>query len=131
MCDARPVVTAEIVREYVGNMRALLTTNAARYGLLVERQVQFALLPKVAGPRHALEPALWELLALLLDGHEATPPALDDATFARAVEAAKAGVGLASGGPARFPRAAAAVLSALTELREIGVYPKPKLMQAG
>jgi hypothetical protein len=124
-------VTAELVREYVGNMRALLTTNAARYGLLVERQVQFALLPKVTGPRHALEPALWELLAMLLDGHEAAPPALDDAAFTKAVEAAKTGKNFTASGPARFPKAAAAVLIALTELREIGVYPKPKLLQAG
>lgn len=125
------VVTAEIVREYVGNMRALLTTNAARYGLLVERQVQFALMPKVTGPRHALEPALWDLLTMLLEGHEVATPALDDAAFAKAVEAMKAGKSWVSNGPARFPKSAAAVMAALTELREIGVYPKPKLMQAG
>lgn len=125
------VVTAEIVREYVGNMRALLATNAARYGLLVERQVQFALMPKVSGPRHALEPALWDLLTLLLDGHEAAAPALDDATFAKAVEAVKAGKSWVTNNPARYPKSAAAVMAALSEVREIGVYPKPKLMQAG
>lgn len=124
-------MTAEIVREYVGNMRALLTMNAARYGLLVERQVQFALLPKVTGPRSSLEPALWELLAMLLDGHDAPIPPLDDTAFAKAVEAAKAGKNFGANGPAKFPKAAMAILGALTELREIGVYPKPKLMQAG
>jgi hypothetical protein len=124
-------VTAELVREYVGNVRALLNTSAARYGLLVERQVQFALLPKVAGQRAVLEPALWELLALLLDGHEVSAPALDEAAWTKATAAVAAGTGLTHDGPARFPRAAAAIARALTELREIGVYPKPKLMQAG
>lgn len=119
-----------IVREYIDNTRTLLAMNAARYGLLIERQVQFALLPKIQGPRAQLEPALWELLALLLDGHEGQVPALDDDAFAKATTAANAGAAYSHAGPARFPRAAAAIAKALAELREIGVYPKPKLMHA-
>ena len=123
-------MTAAIVREYIDNTRTLLNMNAARYGLLVERQVQVALLPKIQGPRAVLEPALWELLALLLDGHEGQAPALDDTTWAKASACATSGVALSHDGPARFPRAASAVATALAQLREIGVYPKPKLMHA-
>ncbi|MBC7792314.1 MAG: hypothetical protein H7Z43_01285 [Clostridia bacterium] len=124
-------MTAMLVREYIDNTRTLLGMNAARYGLIVERQVQFALLPKIQGQRAVLEPALWELLALLLDGHDGQVPALDDNAWAKASAAATRGAAFSSDGPARFPRAAAAVARALGELREIGVYPKPKLMHAG
>lgn len=124
-------MTAEIVREYIGNTKTLLGMNAARYGMLVERQVVFALLPKIQGQRAVLEPALWELLALLLDGHEGQVPALDDNAWAKAAEAATTGAAYSHDGPARFPKAASAVAKALGELRDVGVYPKPKLMHAG
>ncbi len=68
-----------------------------------------------------------ELLVFCLDGHEAEIPDLDDAVLERAQEAVQAGKSLSSGEPARFPRAAGAVLEALSTLREAGVYPRPKL----
>lgn len=113
--------------ELVENLRALLSNNAARFGLMVERQVQFALLPKLEGTRPALEPHLWSLLVLLLDGHEAPVPAADEALWRRALEAAQAGTTLAGDRPARFPKAAVAIAGAAVVLREVGVYPRPKL----
>jgi len=115
------------VVEYVDNMRALLAEQPELYGLMVERQVQSRLLPRVAGSRAHLEPELWTLLVFCLDGHDAAVPPLDDATYERAVAAALGGNGLGSGGAARFPDAAKAVAQTMVELREVGVYPRPRL----
>src|SRR5687767_7851753 len=114
------------VAEYLTNMRELLAKDRAKFGLVVERQVQFRLLPQVAGHRAALEPLLWDLLVFCADGHEARAPALDDAAFARATELVRAGKGMVKA-EAVWPRAAAAVLEALTALRQSGIYPPPKI----
>ena len=113
--------------EYLANMRALLRRDEVKFGLMVERQVQVRVLPCVSGARAALEPHLWELLVFCLDGHEATAPSLDDATFERAHDAADAGTRMLGEGEAPFPRAAAAVIRTLDTLREVGVFPPPKL----
>lgn len=120
-------VSPDELKSYADNLRALLTSNATRWGLVIERQVQFAFLPKISGTRAALEPSLWSLLVLLLEGHEAGVPALEDTLAQKALAAALLGQNLA-GTPARFPKAAAAVARAMSELRELGVYPRPKLM---
>jgi hypothetical protein len=115
------------VTEYVTNMRQLLGADRAKFGIMVERQVQFRLLPQVQGHRAALEPQLWDLLVFCLDGHDAPVPRLDDAAYARAAEAVKGAQALAGGRAAAWPRAASAVLAALQALRETGIYPPPKL----
>lgn len=118
---------AELVPEYLANVRALLRSDMRRWRMVVERQVLSQLLPKVAGSRAALEAPLWELLVLCLDGIEATAPELSDEAFEAAKQAAADGHAYLCDGPAEFPRAAVGVAMLLAELREVGVYPPPKL----
>lgn len=106
------------VAEVTENLRTMLRMNPKRFGIMVERQVQFALLPRLEGPRATLEPPLWDLLALLLGGPEAVAPALDDSAIESATSQAR-------DGQARFPKSAAAVANALEALREHGVLPPP------
>lgn len=117
--------------QFIENTRQLLQLNAAKFGLMVERQVQAALLPTLVGPRSQLEPDLWRLLVLLLDGHEAAAPPFDDSLWERACAASASGLSLDPARPARFPRAAAAVVRTMTDLREVGVLPRPKLPPSG
>ncbi len=120
------MVDAAQLAEYVDNLRALLAQGDVRFGLMVDRQVQAALLPKLSGSRGALEPHLWELLVLCLEGPAGDRVQLDQGSWDKAVLAAQSGQGLSPGQPARFPRAAQALLQALLTLREHGVYPKPR-----
>ena len=115
------------VPEYLNNIRELLRTDAKMFRIMVSRQVQGRLLPQVEGTRAELEGDLWDLLVFCLDGHEVIAPPLDDEVYGRAQEATEAGASLATEGKAAFPRAATAVLAALDTLREVGVYPPPKL----
>lgn len=115
------------VAEVTENLRAMLRLNAKRFGLMVERQVQGALLPRVQGSRAALERPLWSLLVLLVAGHEAATPPLDDAAFETWTACASAGTDHSGQKRAAFPRAAAAVADALSQLREHGVLPTPRL----
>jgi hypothetical protein len=98
-----------------------------KFGIMVERQVQVRVLPGVAGSRANLEPQLWELLVFCLDGHEAEIPGLDDASFERALVAVQSGKTLSGEAQAAYPRAATAVMKAIETLREVGVYPPPKI----
>jgi len=118
---------AEQLPEYVENLRALLRNNEARYGLMVERQIQAQLLRKMTGLRASLELPLWALLVLCLDGYQAQVPPLDDATFVAASQAAGASTSLGRAGPASYPQAARSLVNAMAVLRQYGVYPKPKL----
>ncbi len=113
--------------EYLGNLRALLRAEPARWRLVVERQILARVLPQLAGPRAALEGGLWQLLCFCLDGHDAVAPALDPPTVARATAAAENGRRIDGAAPAAFPRAATAVAAALAELQQHGVYPPPTL----
>ncbi|MEK7705178.1 MAG: hypothetical protein AAB426_09485, partial [Myxococcota bacterium] len=115
------------LNEYVDNLRALLGLNEARYGIMVERQIQAQLLRRMSGTRAALEPGLWSLLVLCLDGHETEVPQLAEALWERAQAAAIERKSLDGTRPARFPTAAAALVVSLTVMRTHGVYPKPKL----
>lgn len=116
--------------QYADNLRALLAQDASRFGLMVDRQIQFALLPRLAGTRVSLEPALWDLLILCLDGPSAPLPLVDDATFTRAHAAAHGGTSLDGARRAAFPGAARALSLALATVREVGVYPRPLLKNA-
>ena len=118
---------ADLVPEYLENLRALLRSDMKRWRMVVERQVLSQLLPKVSGSRAALESPLWELLILCLDGVEATPPDLTDDGFEAAKQAAADGHAYLGEGPAAFPRAAVGVAMLIAELREVGVYPPPRI----
>lgn len=118
---------SELVPEYLGNLRALLRSDMKRWRMVVERQVLSQLLPRVSGSRAALESPLWELLILCLDGVEATAPELTDEQFEAARQAATDGTAYQAAGPAAFPRAAAGVAALISQLREVGVYPPPKI----
>ena len=120
---------AEQLPEYVDNLRALLRSNKARFDMMVERQIQAQLLREMTGLRADLEPHLWALLILCLNGHEAPVPALDEAAFTAAQQSAQGGTGLGQPGPCRYPQAARALVTAMIELRQHGVYPRPKLRQ--
>ena len=113
--------------EYLRNTRELLRLDAAKFSLMIERQVQVRVLPSVAGPRAELEEPLWQLLLLCLDGHEADAPPLTQAAWEKALSAAQNGQAVGNGAAAPYPRAARAVLQTLTTLREVGVFPPPKL----
>lgn len=115
------------VLEYIENMGALLRQQPELFGFMVERQIQARLLPRVAGSRQALEPKLWALLIFCLDGHEAGVPPLDDDAFTRAEQAAREGTGSSGAGAAAYPEAARSVIATLSSLREVGVYPPPRL----
>jgi hypothetical protein len=115
------------VIEYVDNMRALLVEQPQFYGLMVERQVQARLLPRLAGSRVRLEPELWPLLVFCLEGHEVAAPAFDEEQIQRALAAASGGTRLMGDGAAVYPAAAKSVAEALVVLREVGVYPRPVL----
>ncbi len=115
------------IAEYLDNLRALLAAGQPRFALMVERQVQFALLPHLAGTRAQLEPHLWQLLILCLDGPAADAPPCDETQWNRATTAAAARQALSGATPARYPQAAQAVAATLGVLREFGVFPKPKL----
>lgn len=122
------MANAEELAEYVGNLRALLNQSEARFAIMVERQVQFALLPKLAGPKSSLESPLWDLLVLLLDGHQAPVESPTDPLWTRALDAAQQGASLSmADGKARFPKAAQAVAGVAATLRDCGVYPAPRL----
>jgi hypothetical protein len=97
-----------------------------RWRVVVERQVIAQVLPRLTGTRALLEPAVWELLVLCLDGPEAATPGLDEAQWAKAELATTGGRALQTDEPAAFPRAAAAVRGVLVALRQAGVYPPPK-----
>lgn len=112
---------------YVENLRALLSLNEPRYAVMVERQIQAQLLRRMNGTRAALEPGLWSLLVLCLDGHAAEVPALTEPLWERAQAASIARQSFDATRVARFPTAAAALVAALAVMREHGVYPKPKL----
>lgn len=113
--------------EYLENLRALLRLDAPRWRVVVERQVLSQLLPHLQGSRTNLETHLWELLVLCLDGHESTPPPLDDATWEQALAAVSAGIRLEGEGPAAFGRAARGVADVILSLREHGIHPPPKV----
>jgi len=115
-----------VLAEYLQNIRALLQSDYARFRVMVERQVQVRVLPKLKGTRAGLETELWELLVLCLDGHQVSAPTLDDQTYERAQKATQSGTDLNGEQSAEFPRAAVAVLSALEQLRDVGVYPPPR-----
>lgn len=114
------------VLEYIESMGALLRQQPELYGIMVERQVQSRLLPKIAGPRVTLEPTLWQLLIFCLEGHEAVVPALDDVLFEKARAAATNRATLAGDQTAAFPDAALAVIRIMETLREAGSYPPPR-----
>jgi len=118
---------ADVLPEYLGNLRALLQSDMKRWRLVVERQVLTQILPRVSGSRASLESNLWELLVLCLDGAEAAAPDLNDERWEAAREAAADGQALLGDGAAEFPRAAIGVAMLLAELREVGVYPPPKI----
>lgn len=118
---------SSVVLEYIENMRALIDQQPHLFGMMVERQVQARLLPRISGTRQALEPDLWALVVFCLDGHQAEAPPLTDETFERASAAAAQGQRLGGEGEAAYPRAAQAVVAALATLREAGVYPPPRL----
>ena len=124
--DARPAAMS-VVLEYITNMRALIDQQPHLFGMMVERQVQVRLLPKVSGTRQTLEPDLWALLVFCLDGHQAAVPELNDEVYQKAQAAATAGAALSGQGEAVYPRAAQAVFATLVVLREAGVYPAPRL----
>jgi hypothetical protein len=113
--------------EYLANVRALLRLDPARWRIVVEKQVQAHVLPHIAGTRAQLEPGLWELLILCLDGHEAAVPAMDETRWEAAREAARDGRDSAGQGPAAYPRAAIETALVMVEVRETGIYPPPKL----
>ncbi len=127
-CSTRAVVKADELRQYVDNLRTLLRQDGLRFASMVERQVQFALLPHLSGKRADLEPSLWDLLFVCIAGPTACAPLLSEETWQRAVDAVERGTFWESDEAAPFPKAARAVWAALTTLREVGVYPKPKLM---
>ncbi len=118
---------AKELAEYVVNVRALLLADPARWGMVVERQVIAGLLRHLHGPRAALEPHLWMLFVLCLDGPAAAVPLVDHAAWERLRQAAARGSSSEGDQPAAYPRAALAVAQALTDLRETGVYPRPLL----
>ncbi|MBI5510633.1 MAG: hypothetical protein HY903_17890 [Deltaproteobacteria bacterium] len=116
--------------EYIDNVRALLRRAPGTWRLVVERQILATLLPALSGHRARLEPDLWALLCLCLDGHEAEPPALSDALWERAFTAAQGGRNSSDTLPAAYPRAARAVADAILCLRETGVFPRPLVQGA-
>lgn len=124
------MVDAEELSEYAANIRALLRTKPGLFAPAVDRQVRFALLPKLQGNRAALEHHLWNLLILCLDGPDASVPELDAAVWEQAAAAAADGQRRDGQGTAAHARAAAALKDALETLREHGVYPAPKMAQA-
>lgn len=113
--------------EYLQNTRALLHKNYSVFHLSIERQVQFQVLPRLVGNRASLEPHLWDLLVLCLDGHEVTAPPLQDTQWNLAKTAVAQQTALLSEKRATYPKAAAAVLKAIETLRAVGVLPPPKL----
>lgn len=113
--------------EYLANIKALLRLDPNRWRIVVEKQVQAHVLPYIAGTRAQLEPRLWELLVFCLDGHEAPVPEMTEQRREAAVAAARDGRMLAGQQRAAFPRAAVETALVLEELREVGVYPPPKL----
>lgn len=122
------------VAEVTDNLRTMLRMNPKRFGIMVERQVQFALLPRVAGSRAALEPDLYALLVLLVDGHESSVPPPTEQAIDEWLECADSALNHTRDGRAAFPKAARAVADAIRALREHGVLPAPKLQpgeQAG
>jgi len=110
---------------YVENLRALLRLDERVWRAVVERQILAVLLPGLSGNRVSLEGHLWDLLVLCLEGHDASPPPLDDARFEQAAASARAGRGLSGIAAAPFPRAARGLVDALVVLRETGVFPRP------
>ncbi len=115
-----------MIAEYIANMKELLSEKPELFRLMVERQIQVRLLPKVQGSRVELEPSLWALLVFCTEGHEAAAPAMNDDIFLQAQEAVAKGANL-EGTKAVFPAAAVAVLKTLEVLREAGSFPPPKL----
>jgi len=113
------------LQEYLTNTKALLGLDHARWRVVVERQVQAQVLPNVKGTRVELEPQLWALLVLCLDGHLADVPELTEAGWERGVETARKGSQLGGDGNACYPRAALAVVEVMEQLREAGIYPPP------
>ncbi|MBI3178729.1 MAG: hypothetical protein HYZ27_03665, partial [Deltaproteobacteria bacterium] len=116
---------AKQLAEYATNVRALLASDYARWSVVVERQILSQLLRTLHGQRATLEPALWALLLLCLEGPAAAVPLLDDAAWEQAKAAALQGRRWRGSGGAAFPRAAKALAAALGDLRETGVYPRP------
>ena len=115
----------EEISGYLDNVKALLRLDAARWRMVVERQVLSQVLPKLSGNRAALEPQLWDLLIFCLDGHDGNAVGMDDERWEQARSCAAEGLALDTERPAAFPRAAVEVAMVLTELRELGVYPPP------
>ena len=122
------MVDCKELAQYVDNLPSLLR-QGPHFGLAIERQVQFALVPRLQGARAHLEPHLWRLLFLCLDGPDAPAPPIDAAAIQKAEAAARAGSS-STDAPARFPQAARAVVASLAVVREFGVLPKPKLAPA-
>ncbi|MEZ4271841.1 MAG: hypothetical protein R3C68_10555 [Myxococcota bacterium] len=115
--------------EYLHNTRELLRLDPHKFGLTIERQVQFRVLPRIAGSRAALEPQLWELLVFCLDGHESKAPAFDDAAYAeKSAERRRVRAITYSTNAAAYPKAAAAVLAAISTLREVGRLSRSSLL---
>lgn len=113
--------------EYLDNIKALLRGDESRWRIVVERQVQTRVLPNVVGARVDIEPLLFALLILCLDGHQAEIPELTDETWETARDAARSERSMSGEAAAVFPRAAVAVALVITEVREAGVYPPPKI----
>jgi hypothetical protein len=124
----RCVVAGSVkVSEYVDNVRALWRQDPVRWRVVIERQVLVQVLPRLQGTRALLEPDLWQLLVLCLDGPDTEAPPLDDGAFGRAEQAVAKGRALLEDRPAAFPRAATAVHGVLVTLRQAGLYPPPKV----
>jgi hypothetical protein len=113
--------------EYLANIKALLRLDPNRWRIVVEKQVQAHVLPHIAGTRAQLEPRLWELLIFCLDGHEASVPEMTEQRWEAAVAAARESRMLVGRERAVFPRAAIETALVLAGIREVGVYPPPKL----
>lgn len=109
--------------EYIKQIRALLRLDPVRWSVIVERQIQYAVLPKIQGNRARLEPQLWELLFFCLDGHEAVIPPFNESLWQQIPQWLQQETGSHAQHEAVYLAAAKTVFHVMTLLREHGVYP--------
>jgi len=119
------MIGADIIHEYLENTQALLQ-QAPHFRVGVQRQIQARLLPRVAGVKAELEPALWKLLLFCLNGH-LQGVEINEENIVLAQEAVDKAENYKQNEAASFPEAAKATWQVLSSLQENGIYPPAKL----
>ena len=119
------MIGADIIHEYLENTQALLE-QAPHFRVGVQRQIQARLLPKVAGVKAELEPALWKLLLFCLNG-QVQDLEITETNLNLVQEAVAKAQNYEDNQDASFPEAAKATWQVLSTLQENGIYPPAKI----